>query len=51
VTRATVKAPPPFDEAFARCAEAAVKRQLKFAGAVKGQPTIARTEIILAPGP
>ena len=51
VTRATVKAPPHLDEGFARCAEAAVKRQLKFAAPVKGQATLARTEIILAPGP
>ena len=59
VTRATVKAPPPLDERFVRCVEAAVKGTLKFAPSGKGQgdardprnqKTIARTEILLAPG-
>jgi hypothetical protein len=50
VARATVKVPPQLDDAFARCTEAAVKSQLRFAAPVKGQPTIARTEILLAPG-
>jgi tetratricopeptide (TPR) repeat protein len=59
VARATVKAPPPLDERFARCVEGAVKGTLKFAPSGKGQgdardprnqKTIARTEILLAPG-
>jgi tetratricopeptide (TPR) repeat protein len=54
VTRATIKAPPPFDEGFVRCAEEAVRRELTFGAPAPGDPraprkTIARTEIILAP--
>ncbi len=51
VTRATVKVPPPLDEAFARCAETAVKRQLSSGPPPRGSRRIARTEILLAPGP
>jgi tetratricopeptide (TPR) repeat protein len=55
VTRATVKAPPPFDEGFVRCAEEAVRRELTFGAQTPVEPrasrkTIARTEILLAPG-
>jgi tetratricopeptide (TPR) repeat protein len=47
ITRVVAKAPPPFDERFARCVESVTKQRLRFSGPAPGRPTLARTELII----
>ena len=48
ITRVVVKAPPPFDERFARCVESATKQRLRFSVRRAGRgPRLARTELII----
>jgi hypothetical protein len=51
VTRVVAKAPPPLDDKFARCAEAAVKDGLRVTPpSGRGRPTRARLELVVANG-
>jgi tetratricopeptide (TPR) repeat protein len=47
IARAVVKAPPPLDDAFARCAEGAVRRGLRVSVPAGSKPTRARSELIV----
>ena len=46
-TRVIAKAPPPHDERFAHCVEAAAKARLHFSVSAPGRPSMARTEMVL----
>jgi hypothetical protein len=48
VTSATTKVAEPLDDAFARCAESAVKEHLRISTPPQTKPTLVRTELIVA---